>query len=746
MGVGTLRELITTLGMVILLVGTVLPLVVNCSTSDMLSPNSVAAPQDVSLAIKNVTAGAASMEVNRAGGAESVQMQLMVQPGRASMGTKAEVLWYPPAGASDFSFPTVQPENPQGAPPFRFVDIPVGSAVPLDYELNAAPGTVSVDTVEVKGPGGSVYAVSFAHDGSGSAAGLSNTGSKESQDALWWKSQYFIYTTADGRDFTREVWDELASFLQGGHFFIALHFPVPGDASESGYGLPVVMRGDEHPALSLLDHTKNLGEVATFPLEYAPGRHEFLENHLPSRSGWRWMALEPKRSPAVSPPADLPITEGNWEFYNELTLELNDIQDRGRNTTLEAHLCYEGTEAPPGFEDLSQEATVLFGEAARSYQGNGVTCAGPIAVRLADMMGDFGPAADPPFSVFEVPGERVDPPGKVQLMYLIQNYGGSSVTVDLELSSERGLSWKAYRGTFTEPDFSKPLGSGFTLQGSELIEAWVVADIPEGTAPGMETVTITLKDSADPSRSVWQTGTVWIGDWVAPAGAVFTGWIPVAVHDSGAHDSRWRTDVGLLNGGASAADVTITVYGSDGEHTLTRSVAAGKQVILEDMLGQIPYTGGGAVKVVSTGALVVTSRSYSQLADDVACFPGGTLGQFLDSSANLLVVGSGQTAWIPQLVENDRFRTNIALTNVGSSVAEATVTLYDGTGAELTSYGVTLQPGQWKQENRPFANRAGATDLPAGYARVSVSSGSVIGYASVIDNKTNDPTTLPMVR
>jgi hypothetical protein len=58
-----------------------------------------------------------------------------------------------------------------------------------------------------------------------------------------------------------------------------------------------------------------------------------------------------------------------------------------------------------------------------------------------------------------------------------------------------------------------------------------------------------------------------------------------------------------------------------------------------------------------------------------------------------------------------------------------------------------LAAGQWAQETQPFKNRAGQTAMDRGYAKITVQSGSgVFGFASVIDNITNDPTTVTMQR
>ncbi|MGD1149261.1 MAG: hypothetical protein ABR961_15070, partial [Thermoanaerobaculaceae bacterium] len=62
-------------------------------------------------------------------------------------------------------------------------------------------------------------------------------------------------------------------------------------------------------------------------------------------------------------------------------------------------------------------------------------------------------------------------------------------------------------------------------------------------------------------------------------------------------------------------------------------------------------------------------------------------------------------------------------------------------------YTVTLAAGEWVQATQPFKNPGGQTAMGSGYATITVQSGSgVFGFASVIDNITNDPTTVAMQR
>lgn len=76
-----------------------------------------------------------------------------------------------------------------------------------------------------------------------------------------------------------------------------------------------------------------------------------------------------------------------------------------------------------------------------------------------------------------------------------------------------------------------------------------------------------------------------------------------------------------------------------------------------------------------------------------------------------------------------------------------TIRLFEASGAELAEKQRRIHPGERLQLQEPFERLAGRDDLDTAYATVSVrSGGGVIAYASVIDNDTNDPSTVPMKR
>jgi len=235
---------------------------------------------------------------------------------------------------------------------------------------------------------------------------------------------------------------------------------------------------------------------------------------------------------------------------------------------------------------------------------------------------------------------------------------------------------------------------------------------------------------------------------IPDAAGLTDAWLQVGSHATGANSSQWRTDLGILNtSGIFTATVEVRLRSGATLKTSSLSVGPGVQSLLTDVVGQLAFTGSGSLEVSSNRAVRVSSRTYNQIANAAACFPGGTLGQNYDAFATAAGLTAGERAWIAGLVENSAYRTNIALTNTGAAQATATVELYDSGGALLASYNVTLAAGEWKQENRPFFAKAGRNNLAAAYARVTVNTGSgVIASGSVVNNVTNDPTTVTMIR
>ena len=218
-------------------------------------------------------------------------------------------------------------------------------------------------------------------------------------------------------------------------------------------------------------------------------------------------------------------------------------------------------------------------------------------------------------------------------------------------------------------------------------------------------------------------------------------WIAAAAHGGGAHGSVWRTDVCLLNRSGETTSADLIFHRDNGETgTYSTTLFDGQQLVLGDIVAELGLAGSGAIEINADGPLLASSRTYNSGED-------GTFGLFLDGVSARGAADKGEIVWLPQLRQNESFRTNIGLANTGDAQARVRIFLYDASGGELVSRWKTLEAGGWMQLQEPFARLAGRSDIVSGSAMIEVDSGNgLIAYASVIDNATNDGTAISMKR
>ncbi len=219
--------------------------------------------------------------------------------------------------------------------------------------------------------------------------------------------------------------------------------------------------------------------------------------------------------------------------------------------------------------------------------------------------------------------------------------------------------------------------------------------------------------------------------------------IATVAHSIGLGDSRWRSDVAVVNLGDTDATVTVTFLDPDGPAERTVSFAAGATEEWRDVLVNLfgypdDASRAGSLHLASTAPLAITSRTYNQS-------DAGTYGQFLPALQHADALLPGASAVLPQLRNGDDFYTNIGLLNLGQSGAVGLVTLHAGDGQAVgTPFEIRASAGAWRQANDVFRS-AGAGDHEVAYATLELTEGDAVwGYASVVDRATRDPTTIPM--
>ena len=210
------------------------------------------------------------------------------------------------------------------------------------------------------------------------------------------------------------------------------------------------------------------------------------------------------------------------------------------------------------------------------------------------------------------------------------------------------------------------------------------------------------------------------------------------VHTPGDKGAQWRSALTITNLTPDAQSLTAVYTASQGTFTQTMTLPAGTEERWADATEDLFAVGAdtyGVLQLQSTGAVALSSRLYTQGAD-------GTFGQ------SFYGVGSSQASssgLVPDLKNSAQFRSNVGFLNLGDTPASVTVTLVDDQGAAAgTPVSLEINPQGWTQINDIFSH-AQAASVPSGYARFQASTGAVWAYASVVDNGTNDPTSLPMI-
>ena len=216
-------------------------------------------------------------------------------------------------------------------------------------------------------------------------------------------------------------------------------------------------------------------------------------------------------------------------------------------------------------------------------------------------------------------------------------------------------------------------------------------------------------------------------------------WVEIAGHAPGVAGSQWRTDLVTRNLSTTAAKVQFVLHQAGGNLQGAGTVLASGQNTFEDIVATLGGTNNtGSLEICSDQPLLALARIYNAAQS-------GTFGQNIDGTVADFGYAAGQTVSLIGLRQkSDLYRSNISVTNSGTTDAQVSIALFDAAGNALKTYTLTVPAGLVLQDVEPFKNRAGAPDVDWGYATVTVLSGTNIHTsASLIDMKTNDPTTIP---
>jgi hypothetical protein len=235
------------------------------------------------------------------------------------------------------------------------------------------------------------------------------------------------------------------------------------------------------------------------------------------------------------------------------------------------------------------------------------------------------------------------------------------------------------------------------------------------------------------------------------------GWILAAAHLPGLHGSIWRTDLWVR--GQTYAAGTVTLYfcesGEDNTDAVGHEIQFGEPgniVCIEDVVDHFLGLGTaswvGAIHYESTVPVQVYARVYSISADGSESY-----GQVIEGipTSDMTIPytapgfpGTKEDQWIFAMnhTADDRFRVNIGVVNPTGVTAECGVGLFNSEGDWPPGdryVDVTVPPFSMVQLGDPFAEIDGG-EWNTHIVRIETPTegAGVFGYASVVDNATND--------
>ncbi|HEX7418604.1 MAG TPA: putative Ig domain-containing protein [Thermoanaerobaculia bacterium] len=234
--------------------------------------------------------------------------------------------------------------------------------------------------------------------------------------------------------------------------------------------------------------------------------------------------------------------------------------------------------------------------------------------------------------------------------------------------------------------------------------------------------------------------------------------IPAVAHGPGANASLFQSDIRLANVSSQPMRylLNFTPTATDGTqtgNTTTIQVDPGATTALDDLLTSFF---GTASDGSSTGMLEIrplTTTSSSSLFSSVPSSAlatiassrtynvtsAGTFGQFIPAIPFSQFVGQGSVLSLQQIAQSANFRTNFGLLEAAGEPAAVLIHVFDKSGNRIADIPESLLPSEHLALNGLLA--ANNITLDDGRVEVEVVSatGKVSAYASVLDNRTNDP-------
>jgi subtilisin-like proprotein convertase family protein len=312
----------------------------------------------------------------------------------------------------------------------------------------------------------------------------------------------------------------------------------------------------------------------------------------------------------------------------------------------------------------------------------------------------------------------IDHPDPTHLVVTLTGPDGASAV----LMNRSGRAGEAVREVFGRTvDPVEPL-SGFA--GREAAGSWLlkVIDTVPGGAGRLVSWAIQIEPEAPPE---------------GPTAPFATAVLPTAARGAGRFGAFFTTDVRIFNSDAAGVRTVGIRYAPAsgvGARTLWLNVPPRGTRPLNDVLGNAFRTSGyGPVFLTSPRDVAAAARIST------TSLHGGTFGLVVPSLRPEHAAGLGTTLVLLPPVRRDGARINVGVTEVAGIDANVEIAVKDGRGAAKGVVTETVPGGSLLQVNDVYA-ATGATPDESDRIDIRVVSGGghILGFATSLDNRTND--------
>jgi PKD repeat protein len=235
--------------------------------------------------------------------------------------------------------------------------------------------------------------------------------------------------------------------------------------------------------------------------------------------------------------------------------------------------------------------------------------------------------------------------------------------------------------------------------------------------------------------SPWSDSAVFLHEPRATADDAVRWLIPAAAHTPGVGRTFWTTELVLFNPDARTVSVAVELQG-EATGSTSRSLRSGETMAIDDVVADLVEGDAvGSLVLGSDGPVVATSRTSTTSSS------GGSYGQLIPAYPIPRPYGSGGR--IIGLARTGSFRANLGFASGWSEPSEIlTRFLAADDGTLLEERTDSLDPWGHLQLNDVLAGIGSGEEIEGVQASVVVPGldAEVAIYASVVDNRTGDPT------